>query len=159
MAILEQLQYHPCADEADPDDYRPRSSWAAAADPISSDRSFVEGLCALVDVVAPNDRVPLHTHPVDEMIVLEEGTAEVTLGDEVRTLAAGAVIFVPAETPHGAVNVGEAPARFLGVFSTQRIGVRYLQRNPAPNTEGNPPRPPFELDVRAEIEGGGAGAG
>lgn len=155
MAILEKLRYQPCADESDPDDYRPRSSWAAAVDPARSDRSFVSNLCAFVDVVAPGDRVPLHTHPVDELVILEQGTAEVALGDEVREIGAGAMVFVPAETAHGAVNVGDTRARFLGVFSAERIGVRYLQRNPAPGTEGNPPQPPFEVDVRAQIEAGG----
>jgi quercetin dioxygenase-like cupin family protein len=32
--------------------------------------------------------VPLHTHPVDEVIVVAEGTAEVALGDEVRIVSA-----------------------------------------------------------------------
>jgi hypothetical protein len=41
-AILEQLDFRPCIDAEDPDDYRPRSSWAVAADEVSRDRPFVK---------------------------------------------------------------------------------------------------------------------
>lgn len=146
MGIIKQLHLRPCVDPEDPDDYRPSSSWGAAVDPAPDG---VSGLCALVDVVAPGDRVPLHKHPVDELIVLQAGSAEVVVGEEVETLDAGAFIFAPANTPHGARTVGREAARFLGVFDTEQVAVQYLERNPAPGTEGDAAQAQSVIDVRA----------
>ena len=154
MSILKQLDYRPCADEHDPDDYRPRSSWAAAVDPATPDGRFVQNLCVFVDVVAPGDRVPLHTHPIDELVVVLEGTAEVTLDEETHVVQPGAVIFIPERTPHGARNTGDEPAKLIGLFPSERVGFRYLERNPAPGTEADLPQPPFEMNVREEVEAG-----
>lgn len=151
MAIIDRPVFRAC-DESDPDDYRPNSSWALAVDPAVPDGRFVRDLTVSIDVVAPGDRVPLHTHPIDEVIVIAEGTAEVALGDEVRTVSPGAIAFVPAGTPHGGGPVGNVPVTFIGFFAAARIGTAALERNPAPGTEGDPPRPPYELDVRAEVE-------
>lgn len=151
MAIIERPAFRSC-DESDPDDYRPNSSWAVAVDPVNPDGRFVRDLSVSIDLVAPGDRVPLHTHPIDEVIVVAEGTAEFALGDEVRIARDGAVVFVPAGTPHGGGPVDDRPVRFIGFFASDRVGVTALERNPAPGTEGDPPRPPYELDVRAEVE-------
>ena len=152
MAVWDRLRYHACDSADDPDDYRPASRWAAAVDPAVADRPFVSGLCLFVDEVAPGDRVPLHTHPVDELIVLTEGVASFTLDDETKTLTKGAVVFAPAGTPHGARNLDSTPATFIGFFATERVGIAYLERNPAPGTERQEPQPLFELDVRAELD-------
>ena len=151
MAIIE-LRFSPCDDPGEPDDFRPRSQWAVAVDPASPDRAFVRDLSLFVDVVAPGDRVPLHRHPIDELMVVEEGTGEVRLGGGTHVVSSGAVIFVPARLPHGARNIGSEPWRVLGVFAAERVGFEYLERNPAPGTEGDPPRPPYEIDVRAEAD-------
>ncbi len=151
MSIIDQLVFRPC-DESDPDDYRPNSSWALAIDPAKPGRPFVRDLSVSIDLVAPNDRVPLHTHPIDEVIFLAEGEAEVTCGDEVRVVSAGAVVFAPAGTPHGGGPIGDRPVRFIGFFAAERIGFTALERNPAPGTEGDPPRPTYELDVRTEVD-------
>lgn len=149
MAILERLTFVSCDDVADPDDYRPSSSWAVAADPGDPETGRVEAMSLSVDVVAPGDRVPLHVHPVDEVVLVVDGVADVTLGALTRTLQPGAVMFVPAGIPHGGVNVGDAPVRFVGMFSTDRVPTTYLERNPAPGTEGDPPQPETVIDVRA----------
>ncbi len=150
MAIIDRLVFRPC-DENDPDDYRPNSSWALAVDPVDPGGRFVRDLSVSIDDVAPGERVPLHTHPIDEVIVVAEGTAAVTCGEEVRLVSAGAVIFVPAETPHGGGPIDDRPVRFIGFFPAERVGFTALERNAAPGTEGDPPRPPYELDVRAEV--------
>ncbi len=151
MAIIDELVFRPC-DESDPDDYRPNSRWALAVDPANPPGRYVRGVSVSIDVVAPGDRVPLHTHPIDEVIVVAEGMAEVTCGDEVRVVSAGAVIFAPAETPHGGGPVDDRPVTFIGFFPADRVGFTALERNPAPGTEADPPRPTYELDVRAEVD-------
>lgn len=147
MTIIASPRLSPC-DESDPDDYRPRSSWAVVVDPARPQGTFAAGLTASVDVVAPGDRVPLHTHPIDEVCIVVTGKARLTVGDETTSVGPGAIAFVPAGVPHAAENHGVEPVRILGVFASERIGFTYLERNPAPGTERDPPQPPFEIDAR-----------
>ena len=83
------------------------------------------------------------------MIAILEGDPEITLGDETRTLGPGGVVFVPAGTPHRTRNVTTSPVRIHAMFPSERIGIEYLERNPAPGTEDDPPQPAVVIDVRA----------
>ncbi len=145
MAIIDTRHYEPLID--DPDDYRPNSEFALLADPERPDGTFVKGMSALFETCAPGDRIPLHTHPIEEIIVIEEGAAEVFLGDERRTVSAGAVVFIPTGVAHGMRNAGEANLRLHAVFASATITLEYLERNPAPGTESDPPQPPLSIDV------------
>jgi quercetin dioxygenase-like cupin family protein len=131
MAIIDRLNYQPCTDPKDPDDYRPRSAWAVAVDPEVSSGSFVDGPSIIVDRCAPGDRVPLHTHTIDEVVVVQGASAELRLGHETRTVPPGAVMFVPRGTPHGGHSVGEE-VTFVGFFTESVVETTYLERNPAP---------------------------
>ena len=42
------------------------------------------------------------------------------------------------------------PVRIHAMFPSEQIGIRYLERNPAPGTEGEPPQPAFTIDVRSQ---------
>lgn len=109
----------------------------------------VDDITLIVEEIPPGDRIPLHTHPINEVIVIVDGTPEVTLGAETRELAAGAVVFVPAGTPHRTRNATSAPVHLYAMFPSERIGIEYLERNPAPGTEDDPPRPAFTIDARS----------
>ena len=65
----------------------------------------------------PGGRIPKHRHPTleHEQYVLS-GRMKVTLGDEVREVAAGQAVFIPAGTPHAYVNEGEEPVEFLCII-------------------------------------------
>ena len=58
-------------------------------------------------------------------------------------------MFVPAGTPHRTRNVTTSPVRIHAMFPSERIGIEYLERNPAPGTEDDPPQPVVVIDVRA----------
>ena len=149
MAILSDYELTPF-DESDPDDYRPNSRWAVLVDsaPDGSD-NYVDNITLIVEEIAPGDRIPLHSHPINEVIAVVEGAPTVTLGGETRTVGPAAVVFVPAGTRHGTLNGTDAPVRIHAMFPSEQIGIEYLERNPAPGTEGDPPQPPFTIDVRA----------
>jgi len=68
MAIIRNRATWPATRESDPDDYRPRSTWAFVVDPSDAERPFVTSLALSIDNIAPGDRVPLHTHPIDEAL-------------------------------------------------------------------------------------------
>ena len=126
----------------DPDDHRPESTWAIVTD------DGVDSLAVIVEQIAPGDRIPLHTHPVDEVILFRSGSAAVTIADERREIAPGAIAFVPAGTPHRTENIGADPASVFAVFSSTTVGIRYLERNPAPGTENDDAQPPATIDFR-----------
>ncbi len=147
MAIVVAYAYEPMV--GDPDDHRPNTTWALVTDPETPDGQYVAGLSLLFERCAVGDKIPLHTHDIDEVIIIDDGEAEVRVGDEVRTVSAGAVVFVPASTPHGTKNIGPRIVQLHAVFPSPRIGITYLERNPAPGTESDASQPFAVFDARA----------
>jgi len=148
MAIIETRQYRQMVYEDDPDDYRPNSSVAVVLDPARPDGEYVKNLAVLFEQIAPGDRIPLHTHTIEEVLIIDEGMAEVTLGDQCKVVGPGAVIYIPVNAVHGTRNAGEGTLRVHAIFPSPVITIKYLERNPAPGTEGNPPQPQSEVNVR-----------
>ena len=132
----------------DPDDHRPNTSWAMVVDPVSADAPYVTDLLVVLEQIAGGDRIPLHTHPHDEAIVIARGRAEVRLADRVRIVGENAVAMVPKGVAHS-IRAVDGAVRINAFFPTTRIGIAYLERNPAPGTEGQAPAPPYEIDVRS----------
>ena len=148
MAIVESFTYAPF-DESDPDDFRPTSKWVLLTDPGGNGESQVDNIALIFEEIGIGDRIPLHVHPIHEVIVIDDGAAQVTLGRERRDVGRGTVVFIPAGTPHGTRNSGDRPVRLHAMFPSEKIGIQYLERNPAPGTEGQPPQPAFTIDARA----------
>lgn len=147
MSIVEDRRYQPLGPE-DPDDYRPNSELAFVIDPTGAG-PHVSGLSFIFENVAPGDRIPLHRHTLDEAVIIEEGEADIVLGNERCSASAGAVIFIPAGAAHAYRNAAAGPLRIHGVFPSDVIDIEYLERNPAPGTEGQAPQPAFSIDLRA----------
>ena len=139
MGVVRRPTFEPMI--GDVDDHRPKSSWS-----IVTDRD-VKGLTVIIEDIAPGDRIPLHTHPSEEAMIVATGAPRVRVGRDQRVVGPGAVMLIPAQMPHGAHNVTEESGRVHAVFPTRRIGVTSLERNPAPGTRAHPPQPPFELDL------------
>jgi quercetin dioxygenase-like cupin family protein len=51
-----------------------------------------------------------HKHADEEVIVLKEGTLEVTLGDRTEVVGPGSVIFQASNQMHSVKNIGTTPA-------------------------------------------------
>jgi mannose-6-phosphate isomerase-like protein (cupin superfamily) len=152
MGIVQEFRFEPLG-EGDPDDFRPNSSLAIVLDPSGDSPKVVRSLTLLFEHMAAGDRIPMHKHDIDEVIVIDEGTAEVTVGEVRKSVGAGAVIFIPSGTPHGTRNLSESVLRLHAIFPSQTIPIQYLDRNPAPGTEADSPQPPFSIDARELIEG------
>lgn len=123
----------------DPDDHRPASRWGLKVDPGDTN-GRVETLAIIAEEIAPGDRIPLHTHDVDEALTILAGLADTRLGNEQRRVGPGTLIFIPAGTPHGTANAGDGPLQIHAVFPAQTIEIAMLERNAAPGTEADPPR-------------------
>lgn len=153
MTIITEYEYQPLVYEDDPDDYRPESELAIVLDPSNDDGAFVDGLAIFRERIAPGDRIPLHQHTEDEVFFVDEGRIEARVGDDRKTVGPGATVFIPARVPHGFENTADTVAKIHAVFPGTQISIRYLERNPAPGTEGDPPGGPLAFDVRELVEG------
>lgn len=153
MAIVEHREFMPLTHEGDPDDYRPDSELAVVLDPARPEGDHVAGLAVFYERIGAGDRIPLHQHTIDEVLFVGEGRIEATVGEEQKVVGPGSTVFIPALAPHGFRNVGEGVASIHAVFPDSEVTIRYLERNPAPGTEGDPPGPPRAFDVRELVEG------
>jgi quercetin dioxygenase-like cupin family protein len=146
VGIFDGIAYVPMV--GDPDDHRPETLWALVVDP-EDQAGPVSDVTVLFERMAPGDRIPLHTHSMSEAVVIERGHGRYTLGDQRMEVGPGACVLVPAGVPHGVVNSREEVLQLVGFFPSVVLDVTYLERNPAPGTEGQPPQPPASVDVRS----------
>ncbi len=69
--------------------------------------------------IEPDSKVGLHIHPnFEEAVLIMEGSIEGVIGDEVRTLAPGDVMLVPAGTKHAVNNRTNEAARVIHIIPT-----------------------------------------
>jgi quercetin dioxygenase-like cupin family protein len=144
VSIVEGYRFE--AMVGDPDDHRPNTAWALVVDP-GGPEGRVEAFAVISERIAPGDRIPLHVHRDDEVVIVH-GNGRYRLGDEERDVTDGAVVFVPAGVAHGLSNPGPEPLPIEGIFATTKLWLRYLERNPAPGTEGDDPQLPMTIDIR-----------
>jgi quercetin dioxygenase-like cupin family protein len=69
----------------------------------------------------PGEHHGRHTDSAEEIVLVLDGEAEVTAGDERMRLTAGAIALVPATVPHDVRNVGQERLRVLGFFSSAAV--------------------------------------
>lgn len=55
---------------------------------------------------------PPHKHVHEEIVIVNEGTLEVTIDDAVTTIGAGSVAYIESNMQHGWRNPGPARARY-----------------------------------------------
>ena len=147
MSIVEGYEFE--AMVGDPDDHRPETRWALIVDP-GGPEGRVDGFALITERIAPGDRIPLHVHRDDELVIVH-GSGRYRLGDEERDVLDGAVVFIPAGVPHGLSNPGPDQLPIEGIFATTRIWMRYLERNPAPGTETDQAQRGATYDVRTGV--------
>ena len=76
-------------------------------------KSFCAGW---VTLEADGGQVPWHSQEQEEVYVVVEGTGEMCLGAERRTLAAGQAAFIPPGVFHQLTNVGPTPLVMLYIY-------------------------------------------
>ncbi len=89
--------------------------------------------------VSPGTTIPIHAHDnEDEIIFIQAGRGEATLGTATVQLAAGSTLFVPQGTWHGGRNSGTETLKWIAIYSPSGFEnyFRHIGRR-APN---DPPR-------------------
>jgi quercetin dioxygenase-like cupin family protein len=67
----------------------------------------------------PGARFPQHSHPQEQVTIVDYGDVEFTVANEPHTLAAGDWSVVPGEVEHGIV-AGDGGARILAIIVPRR---------------------------------------
>jgi quercetin dioxygenase-like cupin family protein len=140
MGLHRDLEFSTLDDGSDPDDWRPGSRLALVADPDAE-------LAVIAEQIGVGDTIPLHRHRIDEVVFYLSGEVDVRLGDDTHAVRAGDIVVIPAGVAHSQRNTGDSAAEIRAVFASTRLDIEYLERNPAPGTEGDAPRPPIVIDA------------
>ena len=133
MGIVHGGEYSPM--DEDPDDHRPGSSWLLHVDPERRAQ-----LSVIRERIGPGDRIPLHWHDVDEVVLYESGRGRAHLDGVETEVGPGATAFIPAGVVHGTVNTGTEHLEVRAVFPATVVRMDMVERNPRPGTEDDPPR-------------------
>ena len=64
----------------------------------------------------PGSGAPLHTHTIDELIVIMEGTLEVRIDGETHIVEKNHTLVIPPGAEHGFKVIGERDAEMLVFF-------------------------------------------
>lgn len=73
---------------------------------LVSAQSGATQLCVFEQWVAPGNGAPTHSHPVEEVLTVQAGEAEMWLDQEKIIVKAGQSLIVPARRLHGFRNSG-----------------------------------------------------
>lgn len=85
---------------------------------LVSARTGAAQLCVFEQHVAPGTGAPTHRHPVEEVLTVLEGEAEVWMEGARLTLSAGQSLIVPAERDHGFRNCGTTTLHIHAILAS-----------------------------------------
>jgi mannose-6-phosphate isomerase-like protein (cupin superfamily) len=75
-------------------------------------------LCIFEQWVAPGTGAPTHSHPVEEVLTVREGEAEMWIDDDRTVVSAGQSLIVPAGRKHGFRNCGATRLHIHAVLAS-----------------------------------------
>jgi quercetin dioxygenase-like cupin family protein len=75
-------------------------------------------LCIFEQWVAPGTGAPTHVHPVEEVLTVREGEAEMWMDEQRLTVSAGQSLIVPAGRKHGFRNSGATTLHLHAVLAS-----------------------------------------
>jgi quercetin dioxygenase-like cupin family protein len=69
----------------------------------------------------PGGAVGTHTDSAEEVVLVLDGTLQVTIGEDRGTLSAGELTLVPAMVPHSVRNSGTGTSRAIGFLASAHV--------------------------------------
>lgn len=80
----------------------------------------------LVDML-PGEGPRLHSHPYEEVFIVQEGQATYTVGADKLTITAGQIVIVPAGVAHTFVNSGTGRLRQVDIHCNKQFITHWLE--------------------------------
>ena len=84
---------------------------------------FAENLSLNFVTFPPDSGFPSHSHPEEQISIVQEGEMEIIVGDLTRRVVPGDVIVFPPNVPHSGTTY-EHHCRIIDIFSPARTGIR-----------------------------------
>jgi mannose-6-phosphate isomerase-like protein (cupin superfamily) len=84
---------------------------------VVSARNGASQLCIFEQWVAPGTGTPTHSHPVEEVLSVRGGEAEMWIDDERAVVRSGESLIVPAGRKHGFRNCGAVTLHIHAVLA------------------------------------------
>jgi quercetin dioxygenase-like cupin family protein len=75
-------------------------------------------LCIFEQWIAPGTGAPTHSHPVEEVLTVSEGEAEMWMDEQRVIVSAGQSLIVPAGRKHGFHNSGNVTLHIHAVLAS-----------------------------------------
>jgi len=83
--------------------------------------SAAAGLTTGFTSFLPGTAIPLHSHNIEESVLVVEGIAIAVIGEERYELRAGDATWIPAGIPHHFIQQGEGVLRIYWVYGGRRV--------------------------------------
>ncbi|WP_192253734.1 cupin domain-containing protein [Mesorhizobium caraganae] len=99
---------------------QPREQWRAGVETrmqVSAGNGASQ-LCLFEQWVQPGVGAPTHQHPVEEVLTVIAGIAEMWIDEGRLTLIAGQSLLIPAQRKHGFRNVGTETLHIQAVLAS-----------------------------------------
>ena len=74
-----------------------------------------------ITIFGPGTQIPLHTHNVEETVMVLEGEATAVVGDDRYDLVAEDITWVPSGVPHCFINRGSGIMRIYWVYGGRDV--------------------------------------
>jgi len=75
----------------------------------------------------PGDGPSLHSHPYEEIFVIQAGQVTFTVGNAIIEATGGQIVIAPAGVPHKFVNSGKTPLRSINIHPISRMITEWLE--------------------------------
>ena len=85
---------------------------------LVSARNGAAQLCIFEQWIAPGAGAPTHSHPVEEVLTVREGEAEMWMDERRVVVSAGQSLIVPAQRQHGFRNSGATMLHIHAVLAS-----------------------------------------
>ena len=111
---------------------QPREEWRAGVETrmhVSACNGAAQ-LCIFEQWVAPAMGAPTHSHPVEEVLTVVAGKAEMWIDEETAVLIGGQSLIVPASRKHGFRNVGSETLHMRAVLASSIFDATFDDREP-----------------------------
>ena len=97
-----------------------REAWRPGVETrmLVSARNGAAQLCMFEQWIAPGTGAPTHSHPVEEVLTVREGEAEMWLEEQRVIVSAGRSLIVPAGRKHGFRNSGSGTLHLHAVLAS-----------------------------------------
>ncbi len=119
---------------------------------VDGQNGNAEDFLAATELMAPGGNIPFHMHHnAEEILILEEGGATVTVGDKRAVAGPRSIVFTPRETWVSVTNSGKQSIHLYALFSRQG----FEQRVRATTVVEGQPATPLSPDDLARVRAAG----